>query len=151
MAKKNNSKGMRFELAPQEKQKLVEPIQDIFLKRVLGFEDALITDESLLRDFFPFSKDKAIRKGKTKTKMVFSIRQYIGPKINPNDEHWRQERKKEKNWVTKEIEAEPQSSVDEVIEKTKAVFGVDISDICQKPLVEILFHIAMTYKRRDQT
>ncbi len=149
---KKSSKNMKWELASQKKQKLVEPIQDIFLSKVLGIEGALVTDESYISDFIPFPRDHAIREGTNQGTMVFAQKIYVGPFVNPKTD-WqlrRAEMQKPENWKNKEIEAEPGLSLSDVVEKTKKIFGVDVSTVSKKPLVDILLHIAENYKGRGK-
>ena len=136
----------RIELAPQNKQKLTEQIEAIFLKRVFDIEGALITDECYLSDFMIHAKDRAIRSGEKPGTMVFQRKFYSGPKMSILDEQWRVERKKPQNWTTEEFETEPGASMAEIIAKVKDTFGVDIAGICKKPFVDILKYIAENYQ-----
>src|SRR5258708_24502361 len=119
MAKRHTKGGMTIKLAPQDKQQRVEPIQDLFLEKVLGVEGALITDMSRISDFFQYPKDRAIRGGKAPGTYVFLQKRYVGPHVNPlaDGKLWRQERNKTENWETIEIEVEPDPPRDEVTKK----------------------------------
>lgn len=139
-------KKSRIELAPQDKQKLTAPIEDIFLKRIFGIDGALITDESHLSDFMQYSKDQAIRLGVKPGTMVFVRKIYTGPRMSFLDKRRRVESKKPENWKTEEFEIEPDPSMAEVVAKVREVFGVDISDICKDPLVEVLRYVAENYR-----
>lgn len=144
----NKTNKPKFKLAPQKKQKLVEDIQDIFLERVLDIEKgALVTDETYISDFIFNPKDRAIRKG-SNGKMVFVKKIYVGPFFHPMKdwERWKAEKKNPENWKLQEEETYPGLGSQEVIAKTKEVFGVDITDQYDKPFVEILMHIAMNFR-----
>ena len=139
---------MKLKLAPQEKQKLIEPIQDVFLIRVLGFEGALITDDSRISDFYSYPKERAIGKGSAPGTYRFKRRVYRGLRFNPmtDPESFKREHKNPANWVEEEFEQEPDPSFEEIIEKTRSVFGVDITPVITENLVEILLYIAENYK-----
>lgn len=125
-------------LASQEKQKLIEPIQGLFLSKIFDIEGALITDESRISDFTLFPPEAALGKGKIEGTLIFKMRKYIGKDlINSSQE----DRKNSNNWLEETIEIEPGMSKQEIIDKTKLVFGVDISPVYDQFLVDILLYI----------
>jgi len=138
---------MRIKLAPQKKQKKVELIQEIFLSKVLGFEGAMITDLSRISHFFRWQPEIAVRKGKVPGTYVFRSKSYVGPSVSIKEDQGRyfREHKDPKNWVEKECELEPDPSKQEIIQKTKDVFGVDISSVYDGFIVDILLHIAKNF------
>lgn len=140
-------KKTRFEIAPQIKQKQVEEIQNIFLNRVLGFEEALITDESYLSDFLRFSKDRALRPGTVQGTFVFKEKVFKRQDLNPfkNSKEYHEALENPENWKEIEFETEPDLSKDEVVEATKVVFKVDIATVYDQPIVDILLYIVENY------
>jgi hypothetical protein len=66
--------------------------------------------------------------------------------ISIDGRRWLDEHNNPENWIEEEFEAQPQCSMREIVEKTRQVFGVDISTVCHGPLVDSLLHISERIK-----
>jgi hypothetical protein len=127
----------RFEVADDLKVKSMEEVCDIFLKNVLDHEEALVTDESYLSNFSPMEDvDKADGPGSKPGFYKFKLRFFRGNFS---------ERKDQTKWQTKEWEAQGIQWRLQVIEKTKQVFGVDITTVFDLTFPEIIQHIIENY------
>lgn len=140
-------KSPRIEIAPRDKQKITEEIEDIFFSKVLDCEGMMITDESRLSDFLSYPPERSIGPGKEPGTMQFKIySQRFGP-LQPGEtmaERFKKMRDKS-NYKESIIEVEPSLSKDEVISRTKKVFDVDITPVYDKYIVDILEHIVVNY------
>ena len=137
----------KIELADQTEFKKLDDIVDLFLEKVLGVKDALVGDESKIFDFISFPKENALRKGKTPGTYIFEIRTYKGP----IKDGLIQGSRNQNNWVTKKVELIPGFSKEDVVKHTLEVFGVNIEDQYNKPIVQIVQHIIKNYKERKRS
>ena len=108
-----------------------------------------LRDESYLSDFIAYPPENAIREGIEPGTFIFIEKSYCGPrfdKIGPESSR-ALELKNPVNWETTEFESEPGLSRAFINAKTLEVFGVDISPMRSKYLVDIFSHIAKNYKK----
>ena len=119
-----------IELAPQEQLLFVEKLLTIFLDRILGHPEALVTDESRIYDFTENDIDDSIGKGKKAGHYLFKRRWRMcypdGRKTEFKEEIQEQKAIHQRKWI---------------IRKCKRVFGVDITDYYKKDFPIVLKYI----------
>src|SRR3989338_4251972 len=131
MKKKTGNKEIEFEHAPQVKMRFVEKIWEEFLEKVLQIEGALATDESYLTDFHGMFDD---------------IRSVVSEEGDYYVLEWKYRNDIfDGEWKTKRKRVPKSACVDYkklYVERTKAVFGVDITAIYNRPLTEVMQFIS---------
>ena len=124
-----NSRKQRFEFAPQEKLKFVGLLWDEFCEKVLQME-ACISDESYISDFHDLFSDSSKAIGEEGEYYIFKRK-------------WK--RGFEKKWRV-DIEKIPKKKCLDYkklyINRTKEIFGVDISEVYDRPIPEVLYFIS---------
>lgn len=114
-------------LAPQEAISFVREFADEFLEKILDCPEALITDESRLRDFSSFDAENAIGPGKKPGTFLFRQKFRRGPFVN-----------KDAPWDIREIEVPARHFKPDIVAKVRLAYGVDITHVFEKPLPEVL-------------
>ncbi|MBS0619364.1 MAG: hypothetical protein JSR44_14345 [Spirochaetes bacterium] len=117
----------KIKLASQEALRFVGAIADQFLEEVLDHPEALVTDLSTLHDFCDYDAEKAIGPGKKSGTFRFRIRRRLSTNAD---------------WEEIEIETEAKFFRKDIIERTRTVFGVDITSVFDLRLPEIFRFIA---------
>ena len=131
MKKNINNTEIKFEHAPQEKIRFVENVWDEFVEKVLQIEGVLATDESYLADFHGMFDD--IRS------IVSEDGDYYVLEWKYRNDTFHGE------WKTKRKRILKSECVDYkklYIERTKVVFGVNITAVYNKPLPEVMQFIS---------
>lgn len=129
----------KFEIASQERLKFVEKISDLFMQKVMGrleenYALAFITDESHLSDFSPPNDiDKKHRDGEH-GKKIFSYVAVFREKGIPFSKARREERETDPYY--------PVYFKNDILRITEEVFGVDIYEVINNPIVEICHYLA---------
>ena len=123
----------KIEMAPTLKVELVARLADVFLEKVIGHPEAFISDMSHISDFFMYPKERAKGLGTKKGTMQFKMKYMTGGVAALSS--------KNKKWLEKVIEIKPDPSTEDIVKKTKKVFGVNIKSVYNKPIHAILFFI----------
>ncbi|MBP7284946.1 MAG: hypothetical protein KBA66_25390 [Leptospiraceae bacterium] len=126
----------KFDLAPQERLLFVRKLLPIFLEKILGHPEALVTDESRIYDFTENDIDDSIGKGKKAGHYLFKRRWRMcypdGRKTEFKEEIQEQKAIHQRKWL---------------IRKCKRIFGVDITDCYDKEIPIVLKHIMVNVSR----
>lgn len=136
---KNNIKTSRTKRMKINK---LEKVTDIFFKKILDLNEALVTDKSYINDFLMFPKENSIRKVDNSENCIFEIKIYIGPICENTNIPKPEDLSLRNNWNIIEYEMKPTLSKKEVIDKTFEVFGVNIDDKYDQPIVKIIQYIS---------
>ena len=125
-------KEIKFEIAPREQLLFLEKLEEIFLDKILGHPEALVTDESLIFDFCTFDIEHSIGKGKKAGTNIFKYYKRIPKKDLFGN--------LEKGFIKKDIFIESKAIHYRkwIIRKCKRFFNVDITDYYDKYLPELL-------------
>ena len=138
---------MRIELASTEALKFVQKLAERFLDEVLNHPEALITNESKRRDFSSFDTEDAVGPGSRPGTFIFRYRV-----VRKGRAPWKPDWHKDdpENYEEREIETEASLWRQEVVQRTKDIFGVDISAVLDKPLPEVFQFIARSLPQESR-
>lgn len=129
----------RIELDPTYKINKTKEICAIFLEKILDQPEALVTDSSLLCDFSPINDiEYSVGPGSKPGFYKFEQKFFRGGINHPDFRN-------RSKWSLHEWEAEGVHWRRSIIEKTRLVFGVDISTVFDLNLCEIILYIVENY------
>ncbi|MBP9887169.1 MAG: hypothetical protein KBF93_12785 [Leptospiraceae bacterium] len=135
----------KFDLAPQEQLIFVRKLLPIFLDKILGHPEALVTDLTKITHFTNRDIEDSIGKGSKPGHYLFKLkiwrRKNKDGTINlhkpQSDDDY-----KEEIWERKAIHERKW-----IIRKYKRIFGVDITDCYEKEIPIVLKHIMVNVSR----
>ncbi len=119
-------KKVKITIASQEQLLFMKSILPIFLDKILGHPEALVTDKTNISDFSGFSVEDSVGKGIKPGHYLFKYMVSKGNKKNFKEIIFECKAIHYQKWI---------------IRKCKRFFGVDITDCYNKPLPEVLHYI----------
>ncbi|HMV42909.1 MAG TPA: hypothetical protein PK079_24855 [Leptospiraceae bacterium] len=132
----------KIELAPQEQLLFVRKLLPIFLDRILGHPEALVTDMTKVTHFVNYDIEESIGKGSKPGHYLFKI-QYKVVRKNVIALRESGEEYEDVIWDIKAIHGRKW-----IIRKCKRFFGVDITDCYYKEIPIVLKYIMMKMSRK---